>query len=73
MKYKICEYIPRPLKNGEWCSLECEKDPNRFCRDCEEATVHSTGSQLWVSCRLQSGWRDINAVCNMPKKQEAPD
>ena len=28
----------------------------KYCRDCEEATVHSTGSQLWVSCRFQSGW-----------------
>jgi len=35
----------------------------RFCRDCEEATVHSTGSQLWVSCRLVDGWRPINSEC----------
>jgi len=39
----------------------------KYCCDCEEATIHQTGSQLWISCRLQSGWRSINDVCNLPR------
>ena len=38
---------------------------SRVCRDCEEATIHQTGSTLWISCRRQDGWRDINSQCNM--------
>ena len=38
----------------------------KYCRDCEEATIHQTGSSLWVSCGLQSGWRSIDSVCNLP-------
>jgi len=41
----------------------------RFCRDCEEATVHQTGSQLWVSCRLVDGWRPINSQCVLAEKK----
>jgi hypothetical protein len=41
---------------------------SKLCRDCEEATVHQTGSQLWISCRLQNGWRSINSTCNLPKE-----
>ena len=44
----------------------------KLCRDCEEATIHQTGSTLWLSCRLQSGWRSIDAVCNLPNKGEKP-
>ena len=40
----------------------------KYCRDCEEATVHSTGSQLWLSCSFQKGWRSINCTCNLPAK-----
>jgi len=25
----ICDYILRPLKNGEWCNLECERGEYR--------------------------------------------
>jgi hypothetical protein len=39
----------------------------KYCCDCEEATVHSTGSQLWVSCPHQPGWRSINSECNLPE------
>jgi hypothetical protein len=68
LKYKICDYIEKPLRNGEWCNLECERaNRAKYCRDCKEATIHETGSQLWVSCRLQSGWRDINSTCNLPE------
>jgi len=45
---------------------------SKYCRDCKEATIHETGSQLWVSCRLQSGWRSIDAVCNLPDKEMKP-
>ena len=38
----------------------------RYCQDCEESQRHSTGSQLWLSCRLQKGWRSINSECNLP-------
>ena len=41
---------------------------SKDCRDCEEATIHQTGSSLWVSCKFQKGWRDINAECNLPVK-----
>jgi len=39
------------------------KNP-KYCRDCEEATIHTTGSQLWVSCSRKKGWMSINAVCS---------
>lgn len=35
----------------------------KYCSSCESARVHSTGSQLWVSCHLVSGWRNINSKC----------
>jgi hypothetical protein len=41
---------------------------SKYCRDCEEATIHQTGSSLWISCRLQNGWRSINSTCNLPKE-----
>jgi len=41
----------------------------RYCRDCLEATIHQTGSLLWISCKLQSGWRDINSTCNLPEAE----
>ena len=44
----------------------------RYCRDCEEATIHQTGSQLWVSCPHQSGWRSINSTCNLPIAANQP-
>jgi len=46
-------------------------NPIKYCRDCEESKVHSTGSQLWIFCRLQSGWRSIESVCNLPEKEES--
>jgi len=36
-----------------------------LCRDCAHSKVHSTGSQLWTSCKFQKGWRSINAECNL--------
>ena len=39
------------------------KKPKR-CFDCEHASFHY-GSQTWLTCKFQSGWRDINAVCNL--------
>jgi hypothetical protein len=45
----------------------------RLCRECPFVTIHSTGSQLWTSCRFQDGWRSIDAVCNfseIPKTKE---
>lgn len=45
----------------------------KYCRDCEEAKVHSTGSQLWLSCRFQKGWRSINSQCNLPESSKRSD
>ena len=44
----------------------------KYCRDCPDSEIHGTGSTLWISCRFQSGWRDINAVCNLPEKETTP-
>jgi len=41
----------------------------KFCCDCEESTIHQTGSQLWVSCKRQKGWRSINSSCNLPQNE----
>ena len=41
----------------------------RYCQDCEESSTHETGSQLWLSCRLQDGWRSINSTCNLPEQK----
>lgn len=38
-----------------------------LCTDCPHSTIHQTGSQLWVSCRFQDGWRSINSICNLPE------
>ena len=38
----------------------------RYCQDCPDSKVHETGSQLWLSCRFQKGWRSINSECNLP-------
>jgi len=61
----LLEYPNGWLLIKNWISIK-RRLPDlrpRFCRDCEEATVHQTGSQLWVSCRLVDGWRPINSQC----------
>ena len=40
----------------------------RDCLTCPDSTTHQTGSQIWLSCKLQDGWRDINSVCNLEKE-----
>ena len=40
-----------------------------YCQDCEHSKTHATGSQLWLSCRLQKGWRSISSQCNLPQKE----
>ena len=40
----------------------------KYCVDCPLSKIHQTGSQLWISCPKQSGWRSINATCNLPKE-----
>jgi len=35
----------------------------KYCVDCEEAIVHSTGSQLWISCKFCKGWRSVDSRC----------
>jgi len=57
------------VKKGRLNSLKHSRFFERLCRDCEEATIHQTGSLLWISCRLQSGWRDINSTCNLLSKE----
>lgn len=56
-------------QKGKATSLKDSTFSKRFCRDCEFSTVHATGSQLWVSCPHQPGWRSINSVCNLPQKE----
>jgi hypothetical protein len=59
-------------KKGGATGLKDSRFSKRYCRDCPEVTVHSTGSQLWVSCPYQPGWRDINSICNLPEEKEDP-
>ena len=59
-------------KVGGVNALERVGVQRRYCRDCEESTVHETGSQLWLSCRFQKGWRSINSVCNLPNQERTP-
>jgi len=56
-------------QKGRATGLEVSRFHGRFCRDCPEATIHQTGSTLWISCRFQSGWRDINSTCNLPEAE----
>ena len=44
----------------------------KYCQDCEASQRHSTGSQIWLSCRFQQGWRDINSQCNLPEEERQP-
>ena len=37
----------------------------RVCLTCPDSVAHETGSQIWISCKWQVGWRDINSVCNL--------
>ena len=37
----------------------------KTCWDCPDSKQHQAGSQIWLSCKHQSGWRDINSVCNL--------
>ena len=37
----------------------------KICFDCKDSVVHQTGSQIWLSCKFQSGWRDTGAYCNL--------
>lgn len=43
----------------------------RYCQDCEHSRQHSTGSQIWLSCKFQEGWRSVNSVCNLPEKEKS--
>ena len=40
------------------------------CLHCSESETHPTGSQIWLSCKLQVGWRDINSVCDLDGQKE---
>ena len=40
----------------------------KYCQDCEASQCHSTGSQIWLSCRFQQGWKSVNSMCNLPEK-----
>ena len=40
------------------------------CLHCSECETHPTGSQIWLTCKLQDGWRDINSVCNLEGQKE---
>jgi hypothetical protein len=55
-------------KKGRVTGLKVSRVSKRLCRDCPEAQIHMTGSQLWVSCPHQPGWRSINSECNLPEK-----
>jgi len=46
-----------------------DKRHRKACQDCEESTTHQTGSTIWISCKLQPGWRDVNSVCNLSAKE----
>ena len=37
----------------------------KTCFDCPDSKQHQTGSQIWLSCKHQSGWRDVNSKCNL--------
>jgi hypothetical protein len=41
------------------------KPLHKDCWSCKHSVTHSTGSQIWLSCKFQDGWRDVNAVCNL--------
>jgi hypothetical protein len=46
------------------------KVSGRFCQNCSYVETHETGSQIWVSCRLQdNGWKSINSMCNLPDSE----
>ena len=35
------------------------------CWSCPDSESHETGSQIWLSCKHQDGWRSPNAICNI--------
>ncbi len=37
----------------------------KYCFDCPDSVQHVTGSQIWLSCKHQDGWRDVNSKCNL--------
>ena len=41
----------------------------KYCQDCEASQCHSTGSQIWLSCRFQQGWKSVNSTCNLPEQK----
>ena len=43
----------------------------KTCWDCPDSKQHQTGSQIWLSCKHQDGWRDLNAVCNLESQTGA--
>jgi len=50
--------------------LKNPKVSERYCIDCEYSEEHSTGSQIWLSCKFQQGWRSISSQCNLPEIQK---
>jgi hypothetical protein len=56
----------RTIKKPTLTDLKKGSVRRRLCKDCPEAEIHMTGSTLWVSCKLQQGWRPISAECNLP-------
>ncbi len=44
----------------------------KYCQDCEASQRHSTGSQIWLSCRFQKGWKSISSQCNLPEEERQP-
>ena len=63
---RVRKHRVKDAQNGRLDGNKRASVQTRYCQDCEAAQCHSTGSQIWLSCRFQKGWRSINSECNLP-------
>jgi len=35
------------------------------CFECVHSETHSTGSQLWLSCKFKDGWFSMESFCDL--------
>ena len=65
MKYQICDYIPKPLKNGEFCNKECERP---WCSGCFNSRRVEIDGSVFYYCEVSGAFKTLTDRCNLQKE-----
>jgi hypothetical protein len=60
MKYRICDYIEKPLRNREFCQKECE-----WCCNCPDSSEVRIGDRVYYFCQVSGVFKTIRDRCDL--------